>query len=788
MPDASRIAERIRSAVFPHLRPPGRATTPERARAAAERAERLGVFLVGYHSDDDDIARWEAELWKSQDDLVEVLSREWRQHLYYAAGHQYIAYHRMLRRWVVRRALPWRIRSVYNIVQKAVNLRVARLTENKPAVTVQAATGEQADVDAAEYKESLFWALWDILGLHRKIIDARRWAALTGSGFLKVGFNPEAGPQRIATRMVPRYETVRTRLRNPATGEEEELEESVYAGLTEFYIDRAGNELGPVFAETVAEDGSSRLQKQPPPEAAAYYHEGEVTVDVRSPFSVRWDRYTDDIHESWWVQDAEILPASQVLALWPDARKALEEAQPAGDDEKLVRWAGLHPRAENVEGLGYVERREDKRPFDPEYLVRETWIWPRNETLRRLWGSKGALLVTVGGKLVQKSELPAWALDTSPFIQFLEVPEPGNHYGKSPLRDLLPIQDDINRARSHMAEAIAIRSRIVLGAPQNHGLNLRLLSSMPGVLLTYRSPEHRPTPLDLGRGAEGAENFYQASLSAAWDLGNMNEATTGKLPSAGLAARAIFALQYADERSLAEASALQDIALSRLARAMDAVTRYEYTEPRKIRIVGADRSFLVERELRPEHLQVEVDYRFLPGSMLTRQKEAVKNEMLTLLERGLIERWEVRKYIATAVPDVWRRSYDLQEASARRILERVIRGEEEAVPAPWQDSQVHAAVLEEFMLTRRFELLAEDQRQRVIQLWQAYRLAQAPEQPEPSPAGAPPGAAVGEPAAAAPSGARAESFPVPAGAEALAREAEAAEQPPPGYATPPPVA
>jgi hypothetical protein len=50
----------------------------------------------------------------------------------------------------------------------------------------------------------------------------------------------------------------------------------------------------------------------------------------------------------------------------------------------------------------------------------------------------------------------------------------------------------------------------------------------------------------------------------------MNDASTGKLPSAGLAAKAIYALQYADEQSITEASALQDTALKQLAEALDA--------------------------------------------------------------------------------------------------------------------------------------------------------------------------------------------------------------------------
>jgi hypothetical protein len=124
---------------------------------------------------------------------------------------------------------------------------------------------------------------------------------------------------------------------------------------------------------------------------------------------------------------------------------------------------------------------------------------------------------------------------------------------------------------------------------------------------------------------------------------------------------------------------------------------------------------------------VDVDYTFVPGSMLSRQKDAVKNEMLELLKQGLVSHAEVRKYLPTATPDVFRLSYDLQEAAARRMLQTLKRAVQPTVPTmePWQDPQVFAGVLEEFMLTAAFEdpqLVSDGQRKVIAQAWQAYKV------------------------------------------------------------------
>jgi hypothetical protein len=150
-------------------------------------------------------------------------------------------------------------------------------------------------------------------------------------------------------------------------------------------------------------------------------------------------------------------------------------------------------------------------------------------------------------------------------------------------------------------------------APKGHGLNLRTLGGMPGMLLETRAPAYKPEVLQLAANdGGGSREFYEDSLAAAVDVGDMNEASTGKLRSAGLAAKANYALQYADERIVSAVSTEQDKALKRLAKSLDAITRTEYTEARKIRIAGADCAFMPEQEILPEDLDVEVDY-VLPG-------------------------------------------------------------------------------------------------------------------------------------------------------------------------------
>lgn len=753
------IKERLSKAMREGLGRAGKGSSKGQAAQAASDLEELGITGVHFASTDEDLAEFTDRLWHDQDDRIEPRSREWRQIMHYVANEQFLAYHRGRREWIERKAVPWRIRASYNVMGKAAELRTSRLTENKPAISVQPASIDRADVDRAEFKETLFWGLWEKLSLLNTIIDARTWATLNGAGFFKVGWDPEAGLELPRTLKRPKFATIQVPQLDEAgapafdqmSGEPIMVDKQIYAGIEEVYLDAKGEEIGPVEMMVDDEDNPGKRKKVrvPVPDNADCYNEGEVYVDARSSFNLRWDVYADDPDESWYIQDTEIFAGSKVVSMFPDAIEKLAAARTADDEEKASYWKPMAERESTVTLLAERSRKnaDDQLTgeLDKEYVVRETWIYPKTRFLRKLWGKQGAYVVTVGDQLVHKSALPEWARRRCNFIRLPDIPEKGNHYCKASLRDVLPLQDDINRARSQMAERAAIESRLILGAPQNHQMNVRLLGGMPGVLLTYRSPEHAPKPISLTQQGPGADAFYQSSLEAAADLGHMNEATTGKLPSAGLAAKAIYALQYADERSIKKTSGLQDVALKKLALAMDAVTRVEYKEARKIRVTGEDRSFLVESEILPEHLDTEIDYFFTPGSMMSRQKEAIRNEMIALMDKGLIDPRQAKKHIATAVPDVFRTSYDLQEAKARRVLSKILRGGERGiVPDPVDDPAIHSDVIKELMLTSRWDVLGDEEKQAIQQVYDAHQATIAQQQlaaaqpPAPAAAPAPP--------------------------------------------------
>lgn len=736
---------------------PPRGFDARKARSLKKTTDALGLMDVRYDSNDGDLEQYYASLVAADEWIRWDYEREWMLHLLYERGQQDISYDNGSRTYLSRPRLAWQIRSTYNLLSEIQNLHVARLTENKPTVTLQSRTADRRDTEKAELKEQVFWYLWERLSIHRKIVDARRWAFACGSGFFKATWNPDAGQYRAATMKRPLMATIQIPQVDPNTGQYvmgpdgvavmQSME--VEAGDEEYYIDKDGNDLGPVVETVTDPDGTVREVKRPVPSEAEWLAEGEAEVEALSAFNILYDRSANHLRESPWVIDRRLVTAPQIAQMGFDPEK-LEKANQAVVTNWTLATTGFQPRW----GFGpqgssaWSQPAGSARPtetqaFNTYYQLAELWQFPTTPMQRKQWGEQGCILTFVGQTLVNKRPMPEWALRARPFVQLLAKREEGNHYGRPNARDLIPLQDDINRSRSMLAQRALLNSRSLLWAPQNHGLNLRAFSGFPATLVTTKSAEQKPETLNLISSDGGiTSEFYASSLSAMRDLGHANDASTGKQPSAGTPAKAIYALQWADERSIVEESANQDLALKELAEALDAITRAEYGSNRMIRLVGADRAFMTEFELTEEDLAVDVDYTFLPGSMVARQKEAIKNELLQLKEAGLMDNATVMKAFPTAVPDAFRLSYNLQDAHARRMLDQMLKGDTvmALVPKPWEAPDIHAGVLQEFLLTRQADLVEPQRLAAITQTWQAYdALAKQAANPQaPAPAAPPP--------------------------------------------------
>ncbi len=86
----------------------------------------------------------------------------------------------------------WRSRAVFNHIRPLMRTELAKLTSQKPTVTVVPASNDDADIFAAEAATSVYESIYQAKKIDRIIRRAVWWTTITGTGYLKVLWNPTA--------------------------------------------------------------------------------------------------------------------------------------------------------------------------------------------------------------------------------------------------------------------------------------------------------------------------------------------------------------------------------------------------------------------------------------------------------------------------------------------------------------------------------------------------------------------------------------------------------------------
>ena len=696
----------------------------------SEELQQASIWMVGMGDKDEKIVEWTNELWAAQDFSLFDNIKEWTRNLLYCQNHQFVEWNNNRRRYMRTPTVKDRIRSINPVLPKVVNYRTNILTQNKPSVKVNAATMSPQDVEKAQYLSDLFNYHWLDKNIHKLIIEARLWAAKCGSGFIQTLWDENAGNKVPTTKYIP-FEVpqppimVETPM-GPIPQAQPPLQTYKEAYVI---IGEDGQEIySPVEEEVPDEQDPTKvtLKRMPIPDRCPLLPEGDVRLRVLGPYEVRF-QYGRPLRDSWYYQVGRTLTGLEIVMEYPESEEVLKTCNDSLNSDSISDWRSLLSDVNYTPSYtGYSAASQ--RISDKKYFVLETWIFPKNELLRELWGDRGCKIITIGDKILSKEPLPQWALNDLNITQIIEIPEEGNGYGKSLCRDLVPIQDDINRMQTLMLEREFARSRPLLAALRGGGLEAAAVSGAPYNMITYKSVAHKPEILNFANsGSPGLDSFYATLSSNMYNLASMNEASQGRLPAAGIAAKAIYALQYADKESFAMTSNLQDESLRDLARSIAAICREEYTDLRKVRIVGDNGEYLLESEISPEHLDTNADYYIVPGSMLAINRESVKNELITAVQAGIPIPPDVQmRALDSGAPDAFRESYDPQVAHAKNVLHRIVRkGETGIQPEPWDNAQVHMHVLGTFLLDSQ-SLAIPERRQEVARLWQAYAMTLQP--------------------------------------------------------------
>lgn len=617
------------------------------------------------------------------------LEPSWYLNLAFYGNEQWLAWDgRQLFRPPVPRS---RVTLVDNRIQPIVRKEIARMSKMRPIFTVTPNSADQEDTNAAALGEDLMNYLWKHLGLQRQRARALLWSRICGAGFLKCYWDPTIGPSR---DVVVRPD----------------------GNLLEGANGRAITPNSPehMLADSMA---PGTLRKQT-------VAQGDVRVEVRSPFQIFADPLADNFDEIEWLIEESVKSEDYVAKRYGVTVTADTPANPG-----LVE-ARMGGALSNMPGssTGYRGVR-----------LREYWCKPNDQHpagYRAVW-----LLTTVGKNKVDSHilEVDNAPFDPMPYVMFAGIPMPGRLMPMSIVDALRGPQTELNKVESQLAE-----NRNRLGNPtllmsrqavQDADKFAEQIGRVGGIYWydDVGSPNAKPDVLPAPQMPEYVTEQIPLITQSMQEIAGQHEVSSAQVPPGVTAASAINLLMEADDTMIAPDVADHEEELGKVGRKLLRLVSHYYNNARTIAIGGDDASWQIF-DFRGSMLRGNLHVEVQAGSAFPQSrsaKQAAMQDLLTFFVQSgnpphgrqlaqFLQDWEVGG--AERLVE----QFSVQEQSANRENTLMAQGIPQALN-PYDKDADHIANHEDFENATRFKQLPPQVQQLHLAHTQAHRdrLAQA---------------------------------------------------------------
>ena len=639
----------------------------------------------------------------------EEMARQWKINLAFYKGKQYVFYNRKARRI---ESLPtddgdkprYRVRLVSNQIAPNSQSLLSRLVKSKPQFY---ATPGQASFEAqkaTQVAENLLDYWWDSFHLTEKREEAMLWSIIAGNGFWKITWDDKQGP-----------------------------------GM-KVMVDPSGQ---PIVDPLVKHYFYQQLEQSgiDPDEFEKRVYQGEIRVDVMSPFDVLLDN------------------SAQVFE---DCKYAFC-VHPMTSDEIFDRYGvRLKPNAVNRypdETLPGAFSSLDAKTKENVRTVYYGYFVPGDKY------PNGRFVVFTKDPSIILYDAPwPYPFEELPIVKFPGLRVPGQLWDSSVVEQAIPLQKELNRTLSQMIEYKNLTLKPQMMAPV--GSLRQRVTDEPGAIYEYnpvagKIPESIPIP-SLPAYVFDSLQDLGARLK---DIFGLNEIVEGSVPPNVEAGVAIDLLQEAATDRLAPQIMLMERSLERCGNLMLQLAQQYYNEPRTLIITGSGSKPKVERFENADLIK-GVSVKVEAGSGLPRTRAGRQARVMQMLQMGILSPTKAYKYLDMADFKSLQMQFEADEEQAMREHDKLIDGkiinEQEArraqeqlmmsmmqggsidpnllqqsveaglSPLPFENKAVHLETHAAFMKSAEFESLPDMIRD---QFYKHFELTRAAVESENTPAG-----------------------------------------------------
>lgn len=394
-----------------------------------------------------------------------------------------------------------------------------------------------------------------------------------------------------------------------------------------------------------------------------YEHEGDIEVDVISPFEIFVDPLATNLREAKWAIRAKVRKIDYFRERFPERGHLVKE------EGAWLLSAQYEMRIQSMTGQGPaqtgIENQMKHAAIEMIYWERPCKKYP-----------KGRQIICANGVLLEDKELPVGEI---PLSKFDDVSITGKYYSEAIVTHLRPIQDQYTRLISKRAEWT---NRLLAGkymAARGAELMQESMTDQSGEIVWYT-----PVPNAVNGGAPVAVPLpvmpsyayeEEDKLNAMfYDIAGEGEISRGILPAAGIPAIGMQLLLEQDETRVGTVTAQHEYALAHLSKLILMYLEEYVTNERLVKIADPNSQYIIEKwtgaDLKSKHDVIVVRGSTAPQSLAVR-----RNEIMNLWQIGLMG--------DPADPQV-----------RQKVLQQLEFGDVNAV---WQDQSIDMAQIKKTM-------------------------------------------------------------------------------------------
>ena len=540
----------------------------------------------------------------------DAFTSKWKINLAFYKGRQYVFWNKAGNRL---ESLPvdegekprHRVRLVSNQIAPYTNKLIAQMNKTKPVMHAKSGNSDQDSIQAASVAEQVLEDVEDYTSLEYKKRDVLKWAAITGKGFWRISWDDQAGlPQRIM-------------------------------------VDPQGQ---PVVNPTQRLIYQEELQNMgvDPSQVTQTVWPGQIRVDVISPFDMVVDPIAKTIYDAKYAICAHACSPAEIKARYGKDVKG--DSKVSSPDEYVT-----------ANGPTYQSEQNDAVRVYYGYFL----PCPDNPKGRYVVFTKDTILYD------KAWEFP---INKLPFVEFIIDEFPGEMWSYGLVDKAVPLQKQLNRAISQIAEYTNLTvspkwmaPRGALSTPiSNESGSVTEYNPMNGFRIDpFPMPQMNPVVFQQVQdiSVRLMQTFYQTEMQDGAVPPNIEAATAIDLLQE-MAADGIAPLIDAFEKSIEQAANI----------IMQYCLVY-YDKMRIVRIVGANNIAKV-KAFQSVGAVIKVE----SGSGMPRTRAGRQAAIERLVAVGVIPPHWAGKYLDTAGAREIQAKIEADEDQALREQEKIIKG------------------------------------------------------------------------------------------------------------------